>query len=50
MLGIQTANEAEVLSGLSEGDQVVISERSGLKPGEKVHTKITQPATYDSQG
>ena len=36
-LGLQTANDAEILSGLNEGEQVVVSDRSGLKPGEKVH-------------
>ena len=35
-LGIQTANDAEVVSGLQDGEQVVVSDRSGLKPGEKV--------------
>jgi RND family efflux transporter MFP subunit len=48
-LGIQTETEAEVLSGLREGDEVVISDRSGLKPGELVHPKITQATTYQSQ-
>src|ERR1700733_7986493 len=36
-LGLQTASDAEVLSGLSDGEQIVVSDRSGLKPGEKVH-------------
>lgn len=47
-LGIegQTANDAEVLSGLNDGDQVVVSERSGLKPGEQVRPQIAPPATY----
>ncbi len=48
-LGIQTESEAEVLSGLREGDQVVISDRSGLRPGELVHPQITEVATYPSQ-
>jgi RND family efflux transporter MFP subunit len=47
-LGIQTENEAEVLSGLNGGDQVVISDRSGLKPVESVHPKLTQAATYQN--
>ena len=47
-LGIQTDNDAEVLSGLHEGDQVVISDRSGLKPGELVHPKMTKVANYQS--
>ena len=36
-LGLQTTTDAEVLSGLSEGEQVVVSDRSGLKPSQKVH-------------
>ncbi len=48
-LGIQTENEAEVLSGLNEGEQVVISDRGSLRPGEVVRPKLTQAATYQSQ-
>jgi len=48
-LGIQTDNEAEVLSGLNEGDQVVISDRSGLRSGEIVRPKLTKAATYQTQ-
>ena len=35
-VGIQTASDAEIVSGLNEGEQVVVSDRSGLKEGEKV--------------
>jgi len=35
-LGIQTANDAEVVNGLHAGEEVVVSDRSGLKAGEKV--------------
>ncbi len=48
-LGIQTESNAEVLSGVIDGDQVVISDRSGLRPGELVHPKITEIATYKNQ-
>jgi RND family efflux transporter MFP subunit len=48
-LGIQTANDAEVTSGLVEGDRVVISDRSGLKAGEVVHAKLTEAAGYEGQ-
>jgi RND family efflux transporter MFP subunit len=48
-LGIQTENSAEVLSGLREGDQVVISDRSGLRTGESVQPKVTEVATYQGQ-
>jgi RND family efflux transporter MFP subunit len=46
MLGIQTATDAEVVSGLSAGEQVVVSDRSGLKPGEKVHPQVVQIVQY----
>lgn len=47
-LGIegQTENETEVLSGLNDGDQVIVSERSGLKAGERVRPQSAPPATY----
>ena len=41
-LGLQTAADAEVVAGLREGEQVIVSDRSGLKPGEKVVPKIVQ--------
>ncbi len=40
-LGLETAQNLEVRSGLNEGDMVVLSGRSGLQPGEEVHPKIT---------
>jgi RND family efflux transporter MFP subunit len=48
-LGIQTENFAEVLSGVREGDEVIVSDRSGLRPGETVRPKLTEAATYQSQ-
>ncbi len=41
-LGIQTATEAEVLSGLREGEMVVVSDRSSLKAGQLVHPTVVQ--------
>lgn len=38
-LGAEGNDLVEVLSGLSEGDQVVIGNRSELRPGEKVQPK-----------
>ena len=35
-LGLQTPDRAEILSGLSEGDAVVVGNRSSLQPGETV--------------
>ena len=54
-LGIQTATDAEVLSGLKEGDVVVVSDRSGLKAGQMVQPKTVEldsqtPAEPQAQG
>ncbi len=46
VLGLQTATDAEVVSGLQEGEQVVISDRSGLKPGERVVAQPVQVMQY----
>ncbi len=43
-IGIQTASEAEISSGLKEGDLVVVGNRSGLHPGQRVDGKITDLA------
>jgi RND family efflux transporter MFP subunit len=45
-LGLQTENSAEVISGLSEGEQVVVSDRSGLKSGEFVRPQVVQLMQY----
>ena len=45
-LGLQTATDAEVVAGLREGEQVVVSDRSGLKPGEKVLPQVVQMMQY----
>ena len=45
-LGIQTANDAEIVAGLHEGEMVVVSDRAGLKPGEKVSPQIVQVVQY----
>ncbi len=48
-LGLQTAGDAEVLSGVAPGDEVVVSDRSGLKPGERVQPKQVQLMTYQEK-
>jgi RND family efflux transporter MFP subunit len=48
-LGLQTTTDAEALSGLSEGEQVVVSDRSGLKPGQKVHPQAMSVMQYQEQ-
>ncbi|HTQ53635.1 MAG TPA: efflux RND transporter periplasmic adaptor subunit [Bryobacteraceae bacterium] len=46
VLGVQTSTDAEALSGLHEGDRVVVSDRSGLKVGEQVHPQIVDLIQY----
>lgn len=45
-LGLQTANDVEVLSGVEEGQRIVISDRSALKPGEAVRPQSVQVMQY----
>jgi hypothetical protein len=40
-LGLETANKVEVLSGLKEGNLVVIGGRSSLQAGQEVQPKVT---------
>jgi RND family efflux transporter MFP subunit len=47
-LGIQTATDAEVISGLREGEMVVVSDRSGLKAGQPVQPKMIDLMQYRS--
>jgi RND family efflux transporter MFP subunit len=48
-LGIESegANDAEVIEGLKAGDQVVITDRAGLKSGQLVHPQQVAPASYN---
>jgi RND family efflux transporter MFP subunit len=48
VLGIQTATDAEVLSGLKEGDVVAVSDRSSLKAGQLVRPKVIEMMQYRS--
>jgi RND family efflux transporter MFP subunit len=48
VLGIQTATDAEVVSGLREGEPVVVSDRSGLKAGQPVQPKPVDLLQYRS--
>jgi RND family efflux transporter MFP subunit len=47
-LGIQTATDAEAISGLQEGEMVVVSDRSGLKAGQPVQAKMIDLMQYRS--
>ena len=46
VLGLQTATDAEVLSGLNEGDRVVVSDRSALKAGMHVKPQAVEVLQY----
>ena len=48
-LGLETANRAEVLSGLHDGDMVVVGSRAGLKPGDKVRPKVIEIAATKAE-
>jgi RND family efflux transporter MFP subunit len=48
-LGIETANDAEVTSGLSEDNLIVVSDRSGLKSGQIVNPKVIELIEYQTQ-
>ena len=47
-LGIQTANFAEVSSGLKKGELVIVSDRSDLKAGQTVKPHEVQAMSYES--
>jgi RND family efflux transporter MFP subunit len=49
-LGLQTANDAEVVSGLNPGEKVIVSDRSGLKPGSAVHAHTVERMEYTDKG
>ena len=46
--GLESSTEVEVMSGLNEGDRVVVSDRSGLKQGMTVHPQVTPVLEYQS--
>jgi RND family efflux transporter MFP subunit len=45
-VGLETSSDAEITSGLREGEQVVVSDHSGLKPGQKVHPRAVAVLEY----
>ena len=46
-LGLETPDKYEVLSGLNEGDLVVIGNRAGFQAGQKVEPKLIQLSMRD---
>jgi RND family efflux transporter MFP subunit len=51
-LGVQTPSDAEIMSGLSEGEVVVVSDRASLKPGDRVEPHAVEVMQYrgDKEG
>ncbi len=49
-VGLQTATDAEIVAGLREGEQVVVSDRSALRPGERVIPQAVQVLQYHESG
>jgi RND family efflux transporter MFP subunit len=45
-VGLLTTSDAEIISGVSEGEQVVVSDRSALKAGERVHPQAVAVLEY----
>ena len=46
-VGLQTANRVEILTGLQNGDKVIVGRHTGLSDGDHVEAR---PATYESKG
>ncbi len=49
-VGLETATDAEVVSGLAEGESVIVSDRSGLKAGEEVRPQVIEMLQYHGAG
>ena len=49
-MGLETSTDTEVVSGLAEGESVIVSDRSGLKPGEEVNPQLVQMLQYHGAG
>jgi len=49
-LGVQTATDAEVVSGVAEGERVIVGDRSGLVAGETVRPQVIQTLQYQEAG
>jgi RND family efflux transporter MFP subunit len=49
-LGIQMPDYVEIVGGVSAGEQVVISDRSGLKAGQMIKPKTLQTMSWTGEG
>jgi RND family efflux transporter MFP subunit len=45
-VGLETSTDAEIVSGLQEGDEVIVSDRSGLKQGQAVRAQAVKMLEY----
>ncbi len=48
-IGVQTETDVEILSGLQEGESIVVSDRNSLKAGQKVAPKAVELMQYQEQ-
>ena len=48
-LGLETADSFEVLSGLREGDVVIVGNRAALRPGQRVRPKFSDIGAAGAQ-
>jgi RND family efflux transporter MFP subunit len=48
-LGMRTPSEIEVEAGVQEGEQVVVSDRSSLKVGQRVHPTVVESVEHQGQ-
>jgi multidrug efflux pump subunit AcrA (membrane-fusion protein) len=46
-LGLQTATQVEILSGLKEGQTVVFGEQGQYRPGQIVSPQLTEPSVVE---
>jgi multidrug efflux pump subunit AcrA (membrane-fusion protein) len=45
-VGMETSTDAQIVSGLNEGEEVVVSDRGGLKAGQKVRAQPVSMMEY----
>src|SRR5271157_3629518 len=49
-MGLETSTDAEVVAGLAEGESAIVSDRSGLSPGEQVRPQVVQMLQFHGAG
>jgi RND family efflux transporter MFP subunit len=49
-IGIETPSRAEVLSGIAEGDMVVVGSRNQLRPGQRVTPRVIEMTELKDEG